>query len=270
MFPTLFEIFGWKVPSYAVMMGLGYVAALYVIFRLANRTDGVERWQAWDLFIVMVVASLLGSKLGHTLFEAPGHIDYETGEKITSLWQLLTSDPWHWARLDEGGYVWYGGMVAALVTATVYFKRRPDLDPWLYSDLFAPAIMAGAVVGRLGCFMAGCCYGEPTDAAWGVKFPRVDHAVHPTQLYDAGIALVLAIVLYTRFAKRKFTGENIAVLLILYPILRSLTEVFRGDADRGAFGGLSTSQWISIPLFAIGVWLFVTRQRRSSAPAPAE
>lgn len=281
MRPFLFEIFDFRVPSYSVFMVLGYVTALWVLMRLATKgkiwgddgtpSDGSapHRGQVWDLYIVMVVSSVIGAKFGHTLFEAPGHVDDE-GNTINSLWQLIQVDPLHWARLGEAGYVWYGGMIGALSVAAFYFWRRPHLDAWDYSDLFAPAIMAGAFVGRVGCFLAGCCYGQHTDLPWGVSFPRSAGDVHPTQLYDASVALVLAIVLYRRYPRRRFRGECIALLLLLYPVLRSLTEAFRGDADRGSFGPLSTSQLLSIPLLAIGLWMYRSRARSSGEPAPAE
>jgi phosphatidylglycerol:prolipoprotein diacylglycerol transferase len=270
--PTLFTIFGVPVPSYAVMMVLGYAVALWVLLRLtppggdARVDGGLDRTQVWDLFVVMVVASVLGAKIGHTLFEAPGHIAAD-GRTIESLPALLREDPWHWLRLGEGGYVWYGGMLGALGTAVFYFWRRPHLRAWTYSDLFAPAIMAGAVIGRLGCFLAGCCHGQPTELPWGVAFPRSGGPVHPTQLYDAAVALGIGALLYLRFPRRRFDGEIIALLLIGYPVLRATTELFRGDADRGFIGPLSTSQAISIPLLVVGVAIWIHRAR--TAPDPS-
>ena len=265
MLPTLFEIAGVKVPSYPVMMVLGYLLALGTLYRLALRGEmpgdgGLNRPQVWDLFIVMVVSSLLGAKMGHCLFEASGHLG------VTGVVDLLRQDPWHPLRLDEPGYVWYGGMIAAFGVALIYFYRRPHLNAWLLSDAFAPATMVGAAVGRTGCFMAGCCYGLPTEQPWGVTFRAGSGAVHPTQLYDAGAALMIAAVLLWRFGRRRFDGENVALLLMLYPVLRGLTEIFRGDPERGTFLALSTSQALSIPLFVSGLGLFMHR-RRSAPPA---
>ena len=270
MFPILFEIGGFKVPSYAVMMGLGFVVALLTI--RANVPAGdretvgtFNRAQAWDLFIVMVVASLLGAKFGHVLFEAPGHIGRD-GQPINTVYELLRDDPWHWLRLDDPGYVWYGGMLGGLITAVFYFRRRPQLNAWLFADAFTPAIMTGAAVGRIGCFMGGCCYGVETDLPWGMTFPGMSHAVHPTQLYDATIAGVLGLGLLFRFGRRRFDGESIAILLMAYPVLRAATESVRGDPERGFLGPLSTSQAISIPLFLIGLGLYVWRAR-TTGPA---
>lgn len=270
MKPILFHVFDIAIPSYSVLMVAGYIVALAVLWRVTPRsgddTKGeLSRPQVWDLFIVMLVSSVIGSKFGHVLFEASAHKG-DDGKPLDGLWALLKADPWHWLRLGEPGYVWYGGMVGALGTAVYYFWKRPHLRAWLYSDAFAPAIMAGAAVGRIGCFLAGCCHGVPTTEPWGVKFPQLPGPVHPTQLYDSAIAATLAIILLWRFGRRRFDGQNIALLLIAYPILRSLTEVFRGDADRGGLWVLSTSQLISIPLLAIGVWLHVSRGKR---PVPA-
>jgi len=94
--------------------------------------------------------------------------------------------------------------------------------------------------------------------------------VHPTQLYDALIALLLFAALWVRFPRRSFDGEGLSSLLMAYAALRFGTELFRGDLDRGSFGALSTSQVLSIPLFLAGLALFVVLRRRAKAPSLAE
>lgn len=276
MRPTLFRFFDFPVPSYAVLMTLGYVAALLVLVLQVRRATpaeqakGLNLAQVWDLFIVMTVSSILGSKIGHTLFEAPGHVT-EDGTKIESLGQLLAHDPWHWLRLGESGYVWYGGMLGALIVAFFYFRRRPHLSGPLLSDAFAPAITAGAVLGRLGCFLAGCCHGKPSESAWAVQFPKLPGPVHPTQLYDASAALVLTLFSLWLFRRRRFDGQVISLLLMGYAVFRFTTEAFRGDVDRGQILVLSTSQFLSIPLFLAGLLLYLFLSRRTvakDAPTP--
>jgi phosphatidylglycerol:prolipoprotein diacylglycerol transferase len=274
--PIAFELFGFPVPSYSVLMVLGYAAALAVLWRLVPAgpgeidDGGLHRVQVWDLFVVMVVSSVLGSKVGHVLFEADGHLDAAGRPTIHGVIDLLRSDPWHWARIGESGYVWYGGLLGALGAAVVYFRRRPKLSGWLYADTFAPAIVAGASIGRIGCFLAGCCYGKPTALPWGVRFPDLPGPVHPTQLYDSAAALLLFLLLGWRYPRRRFDGENIALLLIGYSALRAMTEAFRGDSDRGGIGPLSTSQLISIPLFLAGSAIYLSRRRATQAPAGVE
>lgn len=266
MHPILFDFAGYPAPAYAVFMILGFAAALLVIRSLAPRSveglprGGFDQPQAFDLYLVMLVSAIFGSKVGHVLFEAPGHRTAD-GRAISSVWELLLEDPWHPFDITDPGYVWYGGLLACLGVAIVYFRRRPRLDAWLFSDAFAPAIMVGAVLGRLGCFLAGCCYGVETEGAFGVQFPHLPAPVHPTQLYDASVALVLGAYLLWRFPRRRFDGENITLMLMGYSLFRATTEIFRGDPERGGFAGLSTSQWISVPLFLIGLWLYVARRR---------
>lgn len=263
------EVLG--LPAYAVMMAAGYLAALVAVYLLVPRRkagpDGIDKPQAFDLFLVMLISSLLGAKIGHTVFEAPGH-HLPDGRVVESLWELLREDPWHPLRLGEGGYVWYGGMIGALVVAVWYFRARPQLNGMLYADAFAPAVMVGAAFGRLGCFMEGCCYGVPTELPWGVAFPATTGPVHPTQLYDAAFGALCGAFLLWRFPRRSFDGENIALLLIAYPIARFTTEVFRGDPERGGFGPFSTSQWISIGLLAVGVGLYFMAARANRLTPP--
>lgn len=275
MWPTLFEVYGVRVQSYAVFMVLGFAAALLSILALIPRNEappgGLDRPQAWDLFLVLVVSAVFGSKFGHVVFEAPGHTG-QHGQPINSVIELLQDDPWHPLRIGEAGYVWYGGMLACLAVSVFYFYRRPHLNAWLFADTFAPAVMVGAALGRTGCFLSGCCYGRPTDGLLGVQFPHLPHPVHPTQIYDATIAMVIGAWLLWRYARRRFDGENVAILLIAYPLCRALTEAFRGDPERGGLGPLSTSQWISVPLLAVGVGIYIWRRKHGPAtrlnPAP--
>lgn len=130
--------------------------------------------------------------------------------------------------------------------------------------------MTGAALGRTGCFLAGCCYGQPTDVAWGVYFPQAHDTVHPTQAYDALVAIIIGSLLIWRFPRRRFWGENIALLLMLYPVARAVTEIFRGDPERGTIGMLSTSQALSIPLFFIGLGIYIWRSRVALIERPAE
>jgi len=271
MRPVLFELFGVEVASYAAFMAVGYIAALWVVMRQTRRAPpprALDRDQVWDLFIVMLVSSLVGAKLGHVLFEAPGHA-LPGGRVAAGIGELLEADPWHWARLGESGYVWYGGLIGALATAVVYFARRPALDAWLYADAFAPAIALGAFFGRLGCLLAGCCHGRPTDVPWALALPGHAAPLHPTQLYDAAAGLALFAWAFARFPRRRFPGEQMGGFLVGYAALRALSEVFRGDLERGAFGGVSTSQLLSIPLAALGVWILRTGRARAARAAAA-
>lgn len=193
-----------------------------------------------------------------------------------------------WAKLWRGGLAYYGGFLLATPLA-LRFIRNHKMNMWTVSDLAAPAILLGLVFGRLGCFLNGCCYGKTTHSALGVVFPRGSAPwqaqyeahliqpyqqmlpVHPTQLYESLGCLVLFLFTYfgvTRWKKRE--GQVLGAMLIGYAVLRSLVEIVRDD-DRGVFfGWLSTSQIISVPLFAWGLYLLLRKDAPiSSTPAGA-
>jgi phosphatidylglycerol:prolipoprotein diacylglycerol transferase len=181
----------------------------------------------------------------------------------------------------RGGLAYYGGFLFAVPFA-FYYVRKHRLGWWRTADLAAPGIMLGLFFGRVGCFLNGCCYGKVTRSALGVVFPpgstpwraQVDAhlirtadvalPVHPTQLYEAiGCLAVFAVLYFVVRPRRRSFGQVFAWMLLLYAVVRSICEIWRDD-DRGTIlnGHLSTSQIISIPLFALGLTLLLFSRRR--------
>lgn len=184
----------------------------------------------------------------------------------------------------RGGLTFYGGFIFATAFG-LYFARKHRMGAWKVADLCAPWIAFGLALTRIGCFLNGCCYGKVTDAPWAVRFPigspawaaqRDAHLianrapalpVHPTEIYLALLNWLTFVVLYFVVRRRKrFDGEVFAWLLIMKGAFRSFVEIWRDD-DRGVlFGWLSTSQIISLPIIAFGVYL-LWRSRRASPNA---
>ena len=157
----------------------------------------------------------------------------------------------------QGGLAFYGGFLFAAPVGIWYAKRK-NLGGWRVADLTAPMIAFGQSIGRLGCFFNGCCYGKHTDGPFAVSFPDHPH-VHPTQLYESAGTLAIFCFLYFVVRPRKRAhGQVFAALLVLYGILRFALEFLRDD-ERGLLAGLSTSQWIALPLVALGCWLWIGR-----------
>jgi phosphatidylglycerol:prolipoprotein diacylglycerol transferase len=177
-------------------------------------------------------------------------------------------------KVWRGGLAYYGGFVFAVAFA-IYFIRKHKLLVGRTCDLASPGISFGLFFGRLGCFWNGCCYGKETSSSVGVVFPHYSpawraqldageialaqaaHPVHPTQLYESlACLLIFAVLYYVVRPRKRRDGQVFAWFLILYAIARSAIEVLRDD-DRGVFFGgyLSTSQLLSIPLGALGVYL---------------
>ena len=170
--------------------------------------------------------------------------------------------------VQHGGLVYYGGLIGSSLAGIVYlsWKKAPV---WKIGDIMAPSVALGCVLGRIGCLLNGCCYGYACDLPWAIHFPATHEtegaAVHPTELYDALLNLILYIWLAWMFrARRKFDGQIFALLLMVYAIFRSIAEHFRGDYPKDHIHGgfITSAQLLSIPIFLVGLGLYVWLSRR--------
>ncbi len=186
-------------------------------------------------------------------------------------------------KVWRGGLAYYGGFLFATGFG-LYYARKHALGMWKMADLAAPWIAFGLAITRLGCFLNGCCFGKVSSLPWAVRFPpnrALEEAqvraglitagsptlpVHPTQIYLAALNLLTFFLLYFVLRGRKrFHGQLFGWLLILKGVFRSLVEVWRDDERGVLFGWLSTSQILSLPLIALGVWLLLRRGRLPGA-----
>ena len=205
MYPELFKIGSFAVPSYGVWLALALLSALFVAARLAKR-DGLPQERIYDLGLWILIAGLLGSKL--LLFIVNG--DY------TDPMRIFTLD-----FLRSGG-VFYGGFLGGLLAAW-FLIRAYKLDFWKVSDAFAPGVALGQAIGRQGCFAAGCCWGKATNLPWGLQFSETAHEatgvpifdetgsalhLHPTQLYESFAMLAVFALLYYWHGKKGFQRAN--------------------------------------------------------------
>ena len=265
MHPILFNAGPVTIYSYGVLLASAYLLGLWMAVRRA-RAAGIDGNRIMDLLIWVIIAALVGAKA--LLFI----VDFQ---HFTSSWAEFTT-------LLRSGGVFYGGLIAALLVC-IYQLRKHRLALWPSADLFSPGIALGYMVGRLGCLMAGCCYGKPTDVAWAITFtdPAANFNVgtplnvglHPTQLYEsaAGLVIFVALLLLER-RKGAFAGRTFWSFVFLYSVLRFIIEFYRGD-DRGlVFDMLSTSQFISVvlgPLSLIMLW-YLSRANRPAAAETAD
>jgi phosphatidylglycerol:prolipoprotein diacylglycerol transferase len=256
MHPILFQIGDWPVYSYGVLLAAAYLVALQLaVVRARHR--GLDGTKVMDLGIYLIIAALVGAKLMLVV------VDFE----------YFRNQPRELLSLVRAGGVFYGGLLAALGVAIV-LVRRYQLRLWTTADLFAPGIALGHVVGRLGCLMAGCCYGTPTTMPWAITFTNPLAAsnvgtplgipLHPTQLYDAGAELlILVILLVTERRGKTFEGRTFWLYMLLYGISRLVVEFYRGD-DRGMVMGISTSQFVSLLVVPLALVMLVRLRRRAT------
>lgn len=259
MYPVLFKIpvlGGITIYSYGLMVALGFVAAIFWV-AYESRRLGQSPAKAMDLIFCVIIAGIVGSRILHIAISERAR---------------FISDPLMIFRIWEGGLVFYGGLVAAIVVA-IWFIRRNGMPMLRTMDIFAPAVALGHAVGRVGCFLAGCCYGRQCspDAWYGVVFPAGTRSfaptgvpLYPTQLMEVAGELSIFAVLVFISRRKRFEGQVITTYLMLYAVLRSFNELFRGDSERGFLieGWLSTSQFIALILFAAGAAVYVWKWRR--------
>jgi phosphatidylglycerol:prolipoprotein diacylglycerol transferase len=284
MFPELFRIGSFPINTYGVLLAMAFLAALLTAAKLAAR-DGLPRERVYDLGLWMLLAALVGSKV-LMLFTEP--------EYRQSPLKLISLD-----FLRSGG-VFYGGFIGAVLTGYFLIKRY-GLPWWKTADAFAPGIAIGNVLGRQGCFAAGCCWGKPTTLGWGMHFTEAGHEItgvptvvahledpaqreywsqqlgglfaplhlHPTQLYESFAALFIFLFLLWLHRRKRFSGQVILFYAVLYGAARFTIEFFRDDPRGDIAGlttltGLSTSQMISLILGLGGLVILIIRWRRNA------
>lgn len=255
MFPIIFRIGDFFLPTYGLLITLAFLTALWVAGRLSRRA-GLDTDAVLNLGIYVAIAGMVGAKLLMILMDS----DY--------YWRN-PGELFSFATLRAGG-IFYGGLILALITA-FFYMRRSKLPGLATADVFAPAIALGHAIGRLGCFAAGCCWGAPSYLPWAVKFTNpdahqmfgvpLDIPLHPTQLYESAAEAVIFAILYRRFRRPHRPGAIIGLYLVLYPAARLLVEFVRAhDEFNPHFGPLVLEQWIAVGLMGLGVFLLLGRR----------
>jgi phosphatidylglycerol:prolipoprotein diacylglycerol transferase len=252
MHPVLFSIDGLTIYTYGLFMSIAFLVSFgWGLLDVKQRGLPVET--GIDLTFWALISGLLFSRLFYVLVNLPFFIAHPL--RAVMIW--------------EGGLVWYGAFVGAVAAGALFFRAR-KLNGWLWADIAAPFFALGQGIGRIGCFMAGCCYGCPTELCWGVVFTESEIAplgisLHPTQLYAVAANVALFAFLYQRRKRTAFEGEQILLYVILYAIIRSILEVFRDDPRGHWLGGIvSTSQLIAVFAVAAAGLLYCYLKRRGT------
>jgi phosphatidylglycerol---prolipoprotein diacylglyceryl transferase len=262
MHPILFEIGGFPVYTYGLLLAAAYLLGLQFALMRA-RTRGLEPNRVMDLGIWIIISALVGAKLLLLIVER----------------DKFLRDPGELLNLARSGGVFYGGLIAAVAVALWYLWRH-RMPMWTVTDVFAPGIALGHVIGRLGCLFAGCCFGRPTTVPWAITFHNEFAAqnvgtplgvpLHPTQLYEAGAELLILLFLLAFERKgRPFPGRTFWGYMLLYGVSRFIIEFYRGD-PRGMIGSFSTSQFVSLVIVPLAlIMLYVLSRNTDPAPAAA-
>lgn len=241
MHPYLFKIGNLTVYTYGLFIAVAFLSGfIFFLFDVNRRGFTIDT--GVDIGFWVLLSAILGSRLVYVFVNYKYYLKFPL--RSLMVW--------------EGGLVWYGALLGGVVAAVIYIRAK-KLDWWLWADMGAPPLALAQAVGRIGCLMAGCCYGKETSLPWGILFKESTIApngvhLHPTQIYHMLCNFAIFLFLFFRRGRAAFKGEIFLLYLILYGATRSVVEIFRGDPRGFLFGGLiSTSQFISIAVIAVAV-----------------
>ncbi len=241
MHADLFNIGELTIHSYGLMISIGFLFAILMAYYRAKKF-GLNTDYVFDLGVFGIIGGFLGAKLLFYIVE----------------FRSIYSDP---SRLLDvsNGFVVYGGIIGGILTGYIYCKIK-KINFIEYFDLVVPSIALAQGFGRIGCFLAGCCYGKETNSFVGVVFSNSPYApngvkLFPVQLFSSAGSFLIAAILIVYAKKAKQRGSVAALYLILYCIGRFFIEFFRDDS-RGNIGILSTSQIISICTFIFVLFFY--------------
>ncbi|MDR2525122.1 MAG: prolipoprotein diacylglyceryl transferase [Oscillospiraceae bacterium] len=260
MYP-FFELFGKSISTYWLSAMLGLVLAL--VLTLMRRRARCFSASTEDVILIVLCATM-GAVIGAKMFQIIGYIIRDG--RSAGFWTVE-----HWKQLMPGVGVFYGGLIGGFVAVLIYMYRS-KLDFREVTDLLVPPVLLFHAFGRIGCFLAGCCYGH--EAVWGIAFVHSNIAPNrvpliPVQLFEAGFNLLFLVTLLVSRPERKCPGVLLPLYLMVYAISRFVLEFFRGDVGRGVYL-LSTSQWVSLLIFPIGIMLLVWVKQKLNFSDPKE
>ncbi|HET9953985.1 MAG TPA: prolipoprotein diacylglyceryl transferase [Polyangiaceae bacterium] len=292
-------------PSYFVLLITGFLFATLMGAVWAKRI-GHDPDVIVDLGLAMLLSGVAGGRILHVLVDGyfwdyvhlctdPSQVSWKVTKaqclsEYAGYWDMLAEvcrpkeqDCWAWARFYAGGLTYYGGFAGASITA--FYLLRADRFPfWRAADMAGMAVPIGLGFGRMGCLLAGCCFGKPSELPWALSFPSGSPAseaqhrdgllsavglpslpVHPTQIYESAASLAIAafLILYVHGRKR-YDGYVFVCFVALYAAARFLIEFLRND-DRGGLLALSTSQWLGLLLLGLA---YAAHRRLSGSSTP--
>ncbi len=240
MHPFLLDLGFFKLPSYGLMVAIGFALAIYYSYKNVGKSGvNISGDQILSIATFLIIFAMLGARLFY----------------VIQYWADFNGD---WAAIlmltQREGFVFYGGFIAGLLYL-IWYCANYKLSFWKFMDLVIPGAALGYGIGRIGCFLNGCCYGAITKVPWAVIFPHHPGELHhPTQLYEAifGILLFVALYYWNTYHK-KFFGQTFLLGTIAYSVERFMVEFIRTNI---VYAGLTAAQWIALLCLFIALYFY--------------
>jgi len=238
LYPYL-NLFGAEVSVYFLFLSCVFSLVVPVIVKRAERLD-VSLHSALDFYLVILIGSFIGARAFYILYQDPSFY-LANPEQVLYFW--------------NGGYVFFGGFFGSILAGSVFcYCKKLDFELWF--NFSVPVLSLGYAVGRLACFLSGCCYGRVTDVSWSVWMHGAFR--HPTQLYASLMEFVIFAVLIGVEKRKGFKAFLVLPLwLIFHGTARIIMEIYRVDPRGGEIFNLSISTLVSIVLVSAGVSLLI-------------
>ena len=250
------NIFGFDLPTYGLIIFIGIVIGTIIAVFHFSKFNNIKKEDVLYAILYGVIGLGIGAKLLYILTNIPFLIENYNN---LDLWETLV-------QMFKGGFVFYGGLLGGILGVFIYSKQFKIPFKSLILTL-VPIIPLVHAIGRIGCLCAGCCYGMEYDGFGAIVFHNSFLApnnvpLFPMQIVEAICNLIIFVILLATYKKFLGTYKTLGLYLISYGIVRFILEFFRGDLIRGIYFSLSTSQWISIALFIVGVGIFIYEHRK--------
>ena len=254
MHPVLLKIGKISIFSYGFCIAVGFVVAIALAKKEARRVNA-DPDAIMDLSFYIILAALIGSRLFY----------------VVTTPETFLSDPLEIFKIWNGGLVFYGGFIFALITALAYMFKK-QMNVWQTADILAPVVPLGQFFGRIGCFLAGCCFGKVCDLPWAVTFAHPESLaptgipLHPSQLYHAAGNLMIFLFLWCYRKHKVYNGQLLWLYVTIYGAVRAFLEIFRGDFRGHVFFNVfSISQVVGGCMAVLGIVMMIILGKKNKA-----
>jgi phosphatidylglycerol---prolipoprotein diacylglyceryl transferase len=252
MRPIVAEFGGFTIYSYGVMVAAAFLIGIYIA-GIESVRKGIKKDLVYDLAFYVTISAILSARIYYIAFYDPG---------------LFIKDPLSVLKIWQGGLAVHGAILGGMAVLILFAKIR-KISFWKLSDLMAPSVLFGQGIGRIGCFLNGCCYGVPTEGPLGVRFPADSLAsieygnihVHPAQLYESVADIIGFFMLWSVRKKIKTEGGLFLLYLMIYAGIRITVSCFRGDSLYIWNTNLKIAQVISGVIFVTAFAIFLKKQK---------